>query len=80
MKNTMKIMEVMIKDYRYLVVKDNRSKSNPYKVYRKWWDGGWHRKKITEYADLESVFYTMQSACRTVDGWIDFDRGIMLMH
>lgn len=74
MKQTEKIMEVMIDQTRWLVIKDNRETSNPYKVYHKWWDGGWHRKKVTEYADLRSVFYTLMRASDTIDGWLDFDK------
>ena len=37
------------------------AKHNPYKLYHKWWDMGWHRKKIVEYGDLDSIlFHIMQ--------------------
>lgn len=65
MAKTSKVLEVMIHDTRYLVIKDNRTPSNPYKVSIKWWDGGWHRKQVTSYADLESVFHFLLRACQT---------------
>lgn len=74
MSKTSKVMEVLIGQTRWMVIKDNSQTANPYKVYHKWWDGGWHRKKITEYADLTSVFYTLMRASDTVDGWVEYDK------
>lgn len=75
MAKTQKIMEITIVRTRYLVIKDNESKYNPYKVYRKsWYDGSWHRKKVTEYADIESVLWFLQKACHMPDGILEFDR------
>lgn len=53
---TKKIMEMSDK-HTYVVIKDDSAKFNPYKVYNKWYDGGWHRKKLTEYGDLQSVLW-----------------------
>lgn len=33
---------------------DNNSKTNPYSIYRKWYDKGWHRKLIVRYGNLSS--------------------------
>lgn len=30
---------------------------NPYKLYCKWYDHGWHRKKVAEYGDFSSVLF-----------------------
>ena len=30
---------------------------NAYHLYRTWWDGGTHRRKVEEYANFESVLY-----------------------
>ena len=47
--------------YYYVVIRDSTAKANPYKVYRRWYDCGWHRKKMVEYANFESVlFYLLQ--------------------
>ena len=74
MAKTQKIMEITISRTRYLVIKDITSKYNPYKVYRKWWDHGDHRQKVTEYADIESVLWFLQKACHMPDGLLAFDR------
>ena len=71
MAKTQKIMEITIVRTRYLVIKDNESKYNPYKVYRKWWDQGDHRQKVTEFADIESVLRLLTYACSQPDGHID---------
>ena len=40
----------------YVVVYNEEKKNhNPYTIYRKWYDRGWHRKKIVEYANMDSV-------------------------
>lgn len=81
MAKTSKVMEVTIKETRYLVIKDNTAVRNPYKVFRKWYDTGWHRSKVTEYEDLESVLRTLTTACQTRDGWIAFSKdGVLLTH
>lgn len=72
-QKTEKILEVVIKDTRWLVIKENKYPANPYRMYEKWWDGGWHRKRVTEYADLKSVFRLLEFATTTVDGWLRFD-------
>ena len=34
---------------------------NPYKLYLKWYNCGWHQKKIAEYGDFNSIlFYLIQ--------------------
>ena len=76
-----KVMEVMIKETRYMVINDKTNKFNPYEIYIKYWGlcrsghgYSWHQKKVIEYADLESVLRTLVEACRTRDGWIGFDK------
>lgn len=40
-----------------ICVKDTGRKVNPYLVYRKWYDMGWHKKKLTAYADYRSAVW-----------------------
>lgn len=88
MAKTTKVMEVTIKNTTYLVIKDNTARFNPYKVYRKWYGTSrcgygctWHRAKVTEYADIESVFHLMTDVCRTPDGFIAFTKdGVAILH
>lgn len=30
---------------------------NPYRLYRKWWNNGWHRKQVARYANFASVLF-----------------------
>lgn len=88
MAKTEKVMEILIKETRYLVIKDSTARFNPYKIYIKYWGlcrsgygCDWHRKKVTEFEDLESVLRTLTDACRTRDGWIGFTKdGVLLTH
>lgn len=41
----------------YVCIYDSRTDRNPYKLYKKWYDKGWHRKKEVEYQDFESVLW-----------------------
>ena len=33
---------------------DDKAKSNPYRIYKKYWDNGWHKKLIEKYENLAS--------------------------
>lgn len=59
---TRKVMDMQFNGNWYVCIEDKTAKSNPYKLYLRWYDMGWHQKKITEYADFDSVlFYLLQS-------------------
>lgn len=38
----------------HITVEFHEGKTNPYGIYRKWWDMGWHKKQLTKYADFKS--------------------------
>ena len=38
----------------YRVEQDDSKQYNQYTIYREYWDGGKHKHKVTEYADLGS--------------------------
>ena len=57
MAKTHKVMDLQMDGNTYICVKDSTAKHNPYKLYRKWWDGGWHKKKIVEYCDMDSILF-----------------------
>ena len=44
-----------------IVIKDNTAQINPYRIYRKWYEYGWHRELVTKYADFDSVLYWLMS-------------------
>lgn len=59
---TRKIMEMNDRNNHYICILDTTAKHNPYKIYRKWYDDGWHRKKVNEYGDFQSVlWYILQT-------------------
>lgn len=41
----------------FVCIRCNDGSVNPYKLYHKWYDRGWHKKKVVEYGDFESVLY-----------------------
>jgi hypothetical protein len=55
-------MEMQFNGKWYVCIEDSTAKYNQYKLYHRWYDMGWHRKKIAEYANFDSVlFYLLQS-------------------
>ena len=54
---TRKVMELQYNGAWYICILDTTTQRKTYKLYRKWWDGGWHRKKIVEYGDMDSVLF-----------------------
>ena len=36
------------------------SRRNPYQLYHKWYDRGWHQRKLVEYANFLSVIYWLE--------------------
>lgn len=54
---TRKIMEMNNRNKHYICIMDYTAKYNPYKLYTKWYDDGWHKHKIAEYADFQSVLW-----------------------
>jgi hypothetical protein len=42
------------KDVLFEILYDDKAKTNPYKVYNKYWDHGWHKRLLNKYADLAS--------------------------
>ena len=54
---TMQVMNISDRGDHFVCIKHLEDRHNPYKLYRKWWDGGWHRAKVVEYGDFESVLW-----------------------
>lgn len=48
--------------YHYVVIYNSSLTVNPYILYRKWYNMGWHRKKVAQYGNLDScLFHLLQS-------------------
>jgi len=57
---TRKIMDIELWGKKYFCIHEPGA-VNPYKLYEKWYDRGWHRKKIAEYGNMDSImFHLMQ--------------------
>lgn len=52
---TTKILDYCNNGFRLVCIKHLEDKTNPYRVYRVWYDMGWHRKELVRYADALSV-------------------------
>lgn len=50
-----KCMDMCVEGKRFVCKHHIGAKRNPYKLYEKWYDGGWHQKKIIEYQNFISV-------------------------
>ena len=54
-RKTRKVLEINENGLHLECIKDYNAKYNPYRLYRVWWDGGWHRKLIDKFGDFQSV-------------------------
>lgn len=60
-----KIVEIHENGYNLRGYKTD-DKYNPYRLYKVWYDRGWHRKQLVKYADFESLIchiYQMVMRC-----------------
>lgn len=56
---TRKIAEICEKGVRLVMIHDEKDKCNPYKVYRKYWNSGWHKKQLSKWGDFLSAWQFM---------------------
>lgn len=47
------------KDKLFEVFYDDKTAVNPYRVYEKYWNSGWHRKQLVRYGNLSSCMAYM---------------------
>ena len=70
---TRKIAEVCEKGVRLVMIHDEKDKCNPYKVYRKYWNGGWHKKQLSKWADFLSAWqYMYEFYWKEFAGYVPF--------
>lgn len=49
-----KIGELRTKEVHFVIYHDEKAKYNPHKIYKKWYDKGWHKTLLEAYEDLYS--------------------------
>lgn len=49
-----KIGELRTKDVHFVVYYDTNKTTNPYYIFNKWYEHGWHKKLMIRYQDLYS--------------------------
>ena len=54
---TMQVLNICDRGKHYVCIRRLDTNLNPYKLYIKWFDTGWHKKKIVEYQDFESILW-----------------------
>lgn len=57
MPKTYQVMNICEGGHHWVCIYDTAAKRNPYKLYQKWYDMGWHKRKVVEYADFQSVLW-----------------------
>lgn len=57
MSKSWQVMTTCEKGRHFVCIYDSSAKRNPYKLYEKWYDLGWHRKKVVEYEDFQSILW-----------------------
>ena len=61
-RKTQKVLDICVEGVWLECVRHN-GKTNPYKLYRCWWDCGKHRKKLAEYGNFVSVIEHIRQVC-----------------
>lgn len=56
-QKTRKVLSINENGLHLECIKHEADKINPYRLYKVWWDGGWHRKELTRYAQLKDVLW-----------------------
>lgn len=55
---TRKVMDIETDNHgHFICIMDTTKRYNPYILYATWWETGWHRKKLAEYANADSVLW-----------------------
>ena len=52
---TRKVLDVNVEGINFICIFDAHAKRNPYRLYRRWYDNGWHREKMEYYGNFVSV-------------------------
>ena len=58
------VMKLECNGFRLVCILNYADKFNPFRLYKVWYESGWHRKQIAKYADMKSVLYLV---CHTFD-------------
>lgn len=53
---TRKIFECTYEGH-HIIIEFHEGKTNPYRIYRKWYNMGWHKKMLQKYANFDSCLY-----------------------
>ena len=56
---TRQVLDIQDKGYHFSVIYFE-GQTNPYRIYRRWYDRGEHRKLCMKYADLNSCLWWFQ--------------------
>lgn len=69
---TTKCLDITVEG-RHFVCTFTPAQRNPYQLYSKWYEQGWHKRKLVEYANFYSVLcWLKEYAERYTWGWKDY--------
>ena len=66
---TRKVMELQFDGNWYICIQDYTAKFNQFKLYHKYYDCGYHKKKIAEYGNIDSVLFHLLQMKYPVASW-----------
>ena len=70
---TRKVAEICEKGVRLIMICDEKDMCNPYKVYRKWWETGWHKKQLGKWGNFLSAWqYMYEFYWKEFAGYVPF--------
>ena len=54
-QKTRKVLDINVEGKHFICIFFENVKVNPYHLYEKWYDNGWHKKQIEAYGNFVSV-------------------------
>lgn len=66
-RKTMKVMEINVEGVSLVCIMDTQTNQNPYKLYRVWYNDGYHRKLLKRYANFVSVIEHIRGVCHATN-------------
>lgn len=62
-----KIGQIRVGNVCFEIKHDEKDESNPYKLYRKWYENGWHRSLLAKYTNLYGCTDAINDYARRMD-------------
>lgn len=60
---TKKVLDINVEGVNFVCIFAVHTNHNPYMLFIRWYDGGWHRKQLARYQNFVSVICHIHDYC-----------------